>query len=47
MTPDVTGDFEELIALYDVQLARAPLHAEEQLREFFAGTESSPILVEE
>ncbi|MBB5498614.1 hypothetical protein [Paraburkholderia sp. MM5384-R2] len=51
LMPDVIGDFEELIALYDAQLARAPLHAvrhaEEQLRDFLAGTESSPIVVEE
>ncbi|MGF6408922.1 hypothetical protein [Paraburkholderia sp. MM5482-R1] len=51
LTPDVIGDFEKLIALYDAQLARAPLHAvrhaEEQLRDFLAGTESSPIVVEE
>ncbi|PMS33661.1 hypothetical protein C0Z16_03595 [Paraburkholderia rhynchosiae] len=51
LTPDVVGDFEQLIALYDAQLARAPLHAvhhaEEQLREFLAGTERSPIVVKE
>ena len=50
LAPDVVSDFEELIALYDAQLARAPLHAvlhaEAQLKEFLAGTASSPIVVE-
>lgn len=42
-------DFEALLALYDAQLARAPLHevlaAEQKLRAFLAGTSSSPIRV--
>ncbi|MBK3814762.1 MULTISPECIES: hypothetical protein [Paraburkholderia] len=42
-------DFEALLALYDAQLARAPLHevlaAEQKLRAFLAGTSSSPIQV--
>ncbi|NPT48028.1 hypothetical protein GNZ12_43465 [Paraburkholderia sp. 1N] len=40
-------DFEALLALYDSQLARAPLHevlaAEQKLRAFLAGTSRSPI----
>lgn len=40
-------DFETLLALYDSQLASAPLHivlgAEQRLRTFLAGTASSPI----
>lgn len=50
LAPEVMSDFEELIALYDTQLARAPLHAvlhaEAQLKEFLAGTANSPIVVE-
>jgi hypothetical protein len=46
---DVISDFEELISLHDFQLSRAPLHAinraREQLGEFLAGTEGSPIRV--
>jgi hypothetical protein len=42
-------DFEALLALYDSQLASAPLHevlaAEQKLRAFLAGTSSSPIPV--
>ncbi|WP_236720919.1 hypothetical protein [Paraburkholderia phytofirmans] len=42
-------DFEALLALYDAQLASAPLHevlaAEQKLRAFLAGTSSSPIHV--
>jgi hypothetical protein len=40
-------DFETLLALYDGQLASAPLHAvleaEQRLRTFLGGTASSPI----
>ena len=44
---EVISDFETLLALYDAQLARAPLHevfeAERQLRVFLAGVDQSPI----
>lgn len=50
LDPDVISDFEELISLHDFQLSRAPLYAvnraKEQLGKFLAGTESSPIRVE-
>jgi hypothetical protein len=50
LAPDVISDFEELIALYDAQLTRAPLHAvlhaEAKLKDFLAGTASSPIVAE-
>ncbi|NPT62382.1 hypothetical protein [Paraburkholderia elongata] len=43
-------DFEAMLALYDSQLARAPLHevltAEQKLRAFLAGTSRSPIPVD-
>ncbi|MBK5064763.1 hypothetical protein IQ290_31520 [Burkholderia sp. R-70199] len=45
---DTIVDFEALLALYDSQLASAPLHevlaAEQKLRAFLAGTSSSPIV---
>ncbi|HEX7906684.1 MAG TPA: hypothetical protein VF534_01145 [Paraburkholderia sp.] len=49
--PDETiVDFEALLALYDSQLTRAPLHevlaAEQKLRAFLAGTSRSPIPVD-
>jgi hypothetical protein len=47
LEPAVLEDFETLLALYDAQLARAPLHevleAEQQLRRFLTGTTDSPI----
>jgi hypothetical protein len=47
LPPDSVEDFETLLALYDGQLARAPVHAvlaaEQRLRTFLAGTASSPI----
>jgi hypothetical protein len=46
---EAIADFEVLLALYDSQLASAPLHevlaAEQKLRAFLAGTSSSPIVV--
>jgi hypothetical protein len=45
--PDTVVDFEALLALYDSQLASAPLHvvleAEQKLRTFLGGTSDSPI----
>lgn len=45
--PDTIVDFEALLALYDSQLASVPLHkileAEQRLRDFLAGTTTSPI----
>jgi hypothetical protein len=47
LASEVISDFEALLALYDAQLARAPLHevfeAERQLRGFLMGTDNSPI----
>jgi hypothetical protein len=44
---DTFVDFEALLALYDSQLACAPLHAvleaEQKLRTFLEGTSDSPI----
>ncbi|WP_244179546.1 hypothetical protein [Paraburkholderia aspalathi] len=44
---DTVVDFEALLALYDSQLASAPLHAvleaEQKLRTFLGGTSASPI----
>lgn len=44
---DTLVDFEALLALYDSQLATAPLHAvldaEQRLAAFLAGTSSSPV----
>jgi hypothetical protein len=44
---DTIEDFETLLALYDSQLASAPLHAvleaEQRLGAFLAGTSRSPI----
>jgi hypothetical protein len=46
---EAIAGFEALLALYDSQLARAPLHAvlaaEQKLRAFLAGTSRSPIPV--
>ncbi|WP_234480828.1 hypothetical protein [Paraburkholderia nemoris] len=47
LPPETSVDFEALLALYDSQLARAPLHevlaAEQKLGAFLAGTSRSPI----
>ncbi|MFM0717633.1 hypothetical protein PQQ73_14955 [Paraburkholderia strydomiana] len=47
LDPEVLDDFETLLALYDAQLAAAPLHevldAEQQLRHFLTGKADSPI----
>lgn len=47
LASELISDFEALLALYDAQLARAPLHevfeAERQLRVFLTGTDHSPI----
>lgn len=44
---DTVADFEALIALYDAQLASAPLHAvleaEQKLMTFLGGASDSPI----
>lgn len=44
---DMVADFEALLALYDLQLANAPLHAvldaQQRLAAFLKGTSSSPI----
>lgn len=50
LPPGTIVDFEALLALYDSQLARAPLHevlaAEQKLRAFLVGTSRSPIPVD-
>jgi len=47
LAPEVICDFETLLALYDAQLAKAPLHevldAERQMRVFLEGANQSPI----
>lgn len=47
LAEDTVPVFERLLALHDSQLATAPLHkvihAEQRLRQFLAGTASSPI----
>ncbi|MHB9841413.1 hypothetical protein Q8F57_042090 [Paraburkholderia terrae] len=47
LAEDMVPVFERLLALHDSQLATAPLHkvihAEQRLRQFLAGTASSPI----
>ena len=47
LASEVISNFEALLALYDAQLARAPLHevfeAERRLRGFLTGTDHSPI----
>lgn len=47
LAEDAIPVFERLLALHDAQLATAPLHkvidAERRLRQFLAGTASSPV----
>jgi hypothetical protein len=47
LAEDTVPAFERLLALHDAQLATAPLHkvinAERRLRQFLAGTASSPV----
>ncbi|SIT51726.1 conserved hypothetical protein [Paraburkholderia piptadeniae] len=47
LAEDTVSVFERLLALHDSQLASAPLHkvihAEKRLRQFLAGTASSPV----
>jgi hypothetical protein len=49
LSEEAIAGFKALLALYDAQLARAPLHAvlaaEQKLRAFLAGTSRSPIPV--
>lgn len=47
LAEDAVSVFESLLALHDAQLATVPLHkiitAERRLRQFLAGTASSPV----